>query len=168
MEILSSLGINLPLMLSQCVNFTLLFVLLSAVLYKPVNKMLAQRQARIAEGLEKAQIADQRAAEAEQAYQERIEEARREGQAIIAQATETGEKARQEILVKAREEAEIIKQRGREELELERKQVQADLRNEAVSLAVAMTRKVLSEALGEADQHRIVERVIRQIEEDRT
>ena len=165
MEILQSLGINVTLLISQCANFGVLFGLLTLLLYRPVMKTLAQRQARIAEGLAQAEAADKRAAEAEQAYQERIEQARKEGQAIVAQATDTGEKARQEILAKATEEAEGIKQRAREELDLERKKVQAELRDETVRLAAAMARKVLSEALGEADQRALVDRVIRQIGE---
>ncbi|MBU0492606.1 MAG: F0F1 ATP synthase subunit B [Chloroflexi bacterium] len=165
METLQNLGINIPLLISQCVNFGLLFALLTAFLYRPVQRMLAERQTRIAEGLEKAKVAEQRAAEAEQAYQERIEQARREGQAIVAQATETGEKSRQEILVQAKEEATLVKQRGREELGLERKRVQAELRDETVRLAADMARKVLAETLGEADQHQLVDRVIGRIGE---
>jgi len=165
LNVLENLGINIPLLFSQCVNFGLLFLLLSVLLYKPVNRKLAERQARIAEGLEKAKIADQRAAEAEQAYQERIEQARREGQAIIAQATETAEKSRQEILAQAKEEVALLKQRAREELDLERRRVQAELRDEAVHLAAAMARKVLTETLGEAEQHQLVDRVIRRIGE---
>ncbi len=165
MDVLQHLGINVPLLFSQCVNFGLLFALLSLLLYRPVSRKLAERQALIAEGLEKARVADQRAAEAEQAYQERIEQARREGQAIIAQATETAEKSRQEVLARAKEEAELVKQRVREELDLERRRVQAELRDEAVRLAADMARKVLAETLGEADQHQLVDRVIRRIGE---
>jgi len=43
LDVLQNLGINIPLLISQCVNFGLLFLLLSAFLYRPVNKMLAER-----------------------------------------------------------------------------------------------------------------------------
>ena len=48
---MASLGINLSLLVSQLVNFTLLAVLLYLLLYKPVLNMLKQRRDRIARSM---------------------------------------------------------------------------------------------------------------------
>ena len=102
---MEALGINLGLLISQIVNFTLLAILLYFVAYKPVLRMLDDRSARIQKGLEDAEEASRRAAQMEQEFEQRMAEARREGQEIIAQSTQMSEKARQKILVMAREEA---------------------------------------------------------------
>ena len=98
---MEALGINLGYLISQIVNFTLLAVLLYFVAYKPILRMLDERSARIKQGLEDAEVASRRAAEMEQEFEQRLVEARKEGQEIIAQATQMSEKARQEILESA-------------------------------------------------------------------
>jgi len=55
METLSSLGIDLKILLAQLVNFGILIFLLSKFLYKPVLKMLDQRKKKIAESIKKAE-----------------------------------------------------------------------------------------------------------------
>jgi F-type H+-transporting ATPase subunit b len=49
---MEGIGINLPLLIAFVVNFVILFALLSVVLYKPVLKMLEERQAKIRESME--------------------------------------------------------------------------------------------------------------------
>ena len=95
---MEALGINLGLLVSQIFNFALLAVLLYLVAYKPILRMLDERSARIKKGLEDAEEASRRAAEMEQEFDQRMALARKEGQEIIAQATQMSEKARQDIL----------------------------------------------------------------------
>jgi F-type H+-transporting ATPase subunit b len=112
---LEALGINLGYLISQIFNFTLLAVLLYFVAYKPILRMLDERSARIKKGLDDAEAASRRAAEMEQEFEARMSEARKEGQEIIAQATQMSEQARQEILDTARKEsrAQIERQKKR-------------------------------------------------------
>jgi F-type H+-transporting ATPase subunit b len=114
---LEALGINLGYLISQIVNFTLLALLLYVVAYKPILRMLDARSARIQKGLEDAEAASRRAAQMEQEFEQRLAEARREGQEIIAQATQISEKARQEILDRAREEASGLIDKARDEID---------------------------------------------------
>ena len=81
------LGIDPRWFLSQLVNFIVLLIVLQRFLYKPMLAMLQQRQERIREGMAQAEQAKKEAQRAEADYQKRIEDARREGQAIITQAS---------------------------------------------------------------------------------
>ena len=76
---MEALGINLGFLISQIVNFTLLAVLLYVLLYRPILRMLGARTERIRQGMEDAERAEKRAAEAQAEYERLIEEARREG-----------------------------------------------------------------------------------------
>ena len=81
---MDALGINLPGLVTQIVSFLLLFAALYFLLYKPLLRMMDGRSARIRESLEKAERAREEAARSEESMQRQIEEARAEGQTMIA------------------------------------------------------------------------------------
>jgi F-type H+-transporting ATPase subunit b len=162
---LEALGINLGLLVSQLVNFTLLAVLLYFVAYKPILRMLDERSARIKKGLEDAELAAKRAAEMEQEFEQQMVEARKEGQEIIAQATQMSEKTRQEILEKAREEARAQIEKAREEIGRERDLAMAELRQQVADLSLTISERVIGEALDEQSQRRLIAEFLEQTEE---
>jgi len=162
---LDALGINLGYLVSQIFNFTLLAVLLYFVAYKPVMRMLDDRSERIKKGLEDAEAASRRAAEMEQEFELRIGEARREGQEIIAQATQMSETARQEILEKSRQEARAQIDKARGEIERERDLAMAELRQQVAELSLMISEKVIGETLDEQQQRKLIAEFLDQTEE---
>jgi len=162
---LEALGINLGYLISQIVNFTLLAVLLYFVAYKPIMRMLDERSARIKKGLEDAELASQRAAAMEQEFEKRMAEARKEGQEVIAQATQMSEKARQDILDKAREEARAQIEKAREEISRERELAMAELRQQVADLSLMISEKVIGETLDERRQRQLIAEFLEQTEE---
>lgn len=162
---MEALGINLGYLISQLVNFTLLVVLLYFVAYKPILRMLDERSARIKKGLEDAETASRRAAEMEQEFERRIGEARKQGQELVAQATQLSEKARQEILDKARDEASGLVNKAKEEIGRERDVAMGELRQQVAELSLAISQKVIGESLDEEAQRRLVARFLDEAEE---
>ena len=53
---IGSLGINLPILIAQLVNFTILLVVLRLVAWGPLVKMLDERRERIRESLAAAEV----------------------------------------------------------------------------------------------------------------
>jgi F-type H+-transporting ATPase subunit b len=162
---LDALGINLGYLVSQIVNFTLLAVLLYFVAYKPILRMLDERSARIQTGLDDAEKASQRAAQMEQEYERRMVEARREGQEIVAQATQLSEKQRQDILDRAREEANTQIERAKEEIARERELAISELRQQVADLSLTISEKVIGQALDEQRQRQLIADFMEQTEE---
>ncbi|MGD8466267.1 MAG: F0F1 ATP synthase subunit B [Anaerolineae bacterium] len=162
---MEALGINLGYLVSQIVNFTLLAVLLYLVAYKPIMRMLDDRSARIKKGLEDAEQASKRAAEMEQEFEQRMVTARKEGQEIIAQATQMSEKTRQDILDKAREEASAIVERAKEDIARERELAMAELREQLADLSLAISEKVIGESLDERRQRELIADFLKETEE---
>ncbi len=85
---MDKLGVDLPLLISQIVNFCLLAFLLNTFLYKPVLNALQARSERIRESLDNAEKVKQQLARVDADYDAKLQEARREGQTIISQAQE--------------------------------------------------------------------------------
>jgi len=71
---------------AQLINFTLLLVVFSLLLYKPLLKVLDERKKRIQEGLEASDEAKLRLAQTEQEVAKELDKARQEGQGLITQA----------------------------------------------------------------------------------
>jgi F-type H+-transporting ATPase subunit b len=162
---LEALGINLGFLISQIVNFTLLAVLLYFVAYKPILRMLDERSARIKKGLEDAELASKRASEMEQAFEQRMAEARKDGQEIIAQATQLSEKARLDILETAREDSRALVEKAREEIARERDLAMAELRQQVADLSLTISEKVIGKTLDEQRQRQLIAEFLKQTEE---
>jgi F-type H+-transporting ATPase subunit b len=157
---LKTLGINLPSLLAQLINFTVLLILLSIFAYRPVLRLLDQRRQRIQEGLEASEQAKQRAAQAEQDVQAQLERARQEGQAVISQAQQIAARIQEEARQQARQDAEALLARARGEIELERDGAIAELRREFAGLTIEAAEKVIGQALDRQAHRRLIDEVL--------
>ncbi len=157
---MEALGISINGIIAYVINFVILVVLLRMFLYKPVKNMLAQRQQRIAEGLEAADRAAQEAAQQRAKFEEDLAVARQSSQEEAKKAAEATEKMRQDILAAAQTEAEEIKTKAKEEAEQERQQVVADLQQQAAELAMQITQKVVGDAVDANAQRKLVDQFL--------
>ncbi len=157
---ITDLGINIPVLIAQLINFTVLLIVLRAVLYKPVLRMLDDRRSRIEESLSAAERMKAQAAEADRRVQEQIEEARREGQTIVAQAQEIANRLQAESREQARAEAEALLARARSEIQLERDGAIAELRKEFADITVRAAGKVIGQALDAKAHQRLIEETL--------
>ena len=128
----TELGVNLPSLVAYLVNFILLLGILGVFAYKPLMRMLDERTERIRESLEAADLARQEAANAQEAIQEQITEARREGQRIMDQTREAAERFRTEEMEKARQEAEALVERARADIQRERDNALEEVRLQCI------------------------------------
>ena len=155
MELLDSFGIQWQLLVIQLVNFGIILTVLGLVAYKPVIRMLDERAAKIKEGLEQSEQAEQRAADIDAEAKEALAEARKEGQVLIAQAKEAAEARREEDMAQAKKDAEALLERARAEIQLEKDQAIGELRKEFADIAISAAGKVINEEL-DAEKHRKV------------
>lgn len=161
---MAKLGLDAGVLVAQLINFFLLLGGLTLVLYRPVTRTLRERSERIAKGLAQAEEADKRALQAEADYQKRLEEARREAQAIVAQAQEAAEKERQATLARAQAEIQEMRQRAREEIERERREALTALQGHIADLAIDAAGKVLGKAVDAPAHRRLVQDFIKHLE----
>ncbi|HIE17029.1 MAG TPA: F0F1 ATP synthase subunit B [Dehalococcoidia bacterium] len=159
---MEGIGINLPLLIAFVINFAILFTLLSVFLYKPVLKMLDERQARIKESMEQAEKMRQQAARSEEEIKAHLENARKEGQAIITQATQIGERLKQEARENARRETESLIDKARREIQRERDKAVTELRKEFANIAILAAEKVIGEALDKEKHRKVIDEVLKE------
>ena len=157
---ITDLGINLPVLLIQLVNFTFLLLVLRLFVYKPILKMLDERRDRIREGLNAADRGREQAIEAERRAQEQIEEARREGQTIIQNAQQVSQRLQEDGRQQAQQQAEVLLERARSEIQLERDAAIAELRREFADLTISAAEKVIGQSLDRDAHQRLIEQAL--------
>ena len=160
MEGLSELGINLPSLLAQLVNFGILMVLLYLVAYKPILKMMDKRSEKVKENLAQSEEVKQQAEQAEQELKERLEQAGKQGQDIIDRAARTGEEIKQRAEIEAKEEADVLITRARSEIKRERNEVVEQLRQEYANLTIMAAEKIIDRSLDKKAHKDLIEKVM--------
>jgi F-type H+-transporting ATPase subunit b len=159
---MEALGISPNLLITQILNFIILFVLLRLLLYKPILNMLNTRKQKIQESLEYAEKVKQDAAAQQKEFEQKLEATRREMQAASAAAAQAGEKEREAILAQAREEARKLVEQARTQIDYERKQMLSDLRDEVVRLSMLTAQKVVGQSLDEKAHRKLVDEFLAQ------
>ncbi|MBI2847601.1 MAG: F0F1 ATP synthase subunit B [Chloroflexi bacterium] len=154
------LGINLPALVAQIINFGILFLILYLVAYKRILKILDQRSQKVKESVEQTERIREQAAQAEDESRRRIEAAGKEGQEIINRAVKTGEEVRQQAQQEARREAESLITRARAEIQRERDEAITELRQEFADLAVFAAEKVINRSLDKEAHRELIEKTL--------
>lgn len=157
---MEGLGISLPTLLAQLINFIILLLLLYFAAYKPIIRMLDQRSNKIKESMEQAEAIHKKTAETEEEVKAQLEVGRKEAQAIVAQATQIGDRLKEEAKKEARQEAESLIAKARAEIDRERDEVVDELRKEFVDIAVTAAGKVIKETLDKEKHRRAIEEVL--------
>lgn len=162
MDAASALGINLPQLIAQILNFIVLLVILRLVLYKPILGMLEERKQKIAEGLNAADIARAEAASAQANIQEQLSTARQQGQEIVANAQNIATRIQEESREQSARDREQALQRAQAEIGLERDRAISQLRGEFADLTVGAAEKVINQSLDRQSHQRIIDEALAQ------
>lgn len=155
---MEAIGLNIGALIAQIINFVLILVLLRMFLYKPILGMLDRRSERIRESLERAEAVQAEADRSRAEFEAQMADARRQGQQIVAQATEIGERMKEEARSEAQREAEVIVGRARAEMEMLRDQTLADMRVKFADLTVLAAGRVIRAELDPRRHQELIER----------
>ncbi len=162
MEGLAGLGISLPTLLAQIVNFAILFGLLYLVAYKPIMRMLDERSRKVQESMEQTEYIKEQAEHAEEETKRRIEAGSKEGQEVIARAVRTGEEVRQQAQQEAREEGESLITRARASIQRERDDAIDELRKEFADLTILAAEKVIDRSLDKEAHRQLIDKTLKE------
>ena len=157
---METLGVHLPSLIIYLVNFLLVLGLLFAFAYKPILRLMDQRADRIRESLEASERAREEAASSQQAVEEQLVEARREGQRIMDQAREAAERFRAEEMERARNEAEAFVARAQADIRRERDAAIDEVRANFGDLAITAAERVVRRSLDRQAHEDLISQVL--------
>jgi F-type H+-transporting ATPase subunit b len=159
-EGISALGINLPGLVAQLINFGIVFIGITILCRRVLFPMLDERKRRIEEGLQASEEAKERLSQTEQDVQAEIATARQEAQGLITQAQQVSARLQEESRQSARAEADQLLERARSEIQLERDSAIAEIRKEFGELAVTAAEKVVRRSLDRDAHSDLIEQVL--------
>jgi len=153
---MEALGINIGYLIMQLLIITIMLLVMKGMVYKPILKILDERKARVAKGLEDARQAaiarDNADAEAKKILDSARQDAAKIRQDAVAQAEETAKV----IEAKANEEARGVVAGAAESAEQERNRILSELRGQVAAISIAAANKLVGEALDEKRQHALI------------
>lgn len=159
-EFESLVGVNFWTALFTLINMILTFAILAKFLFKPVKKMIDDRQREIDDQYAQADAAQREAQRLQAEYTDKLSTARQTGEQIVKEATVRAQDRTDQILRQANQEAEAILEKAQADIALEKKKAVNDAKNEISCLAMAIAGKVVGRELTAQDQTDLVDRFI--------
>jgi F-type H+-transporting ATPase subunit b len=155
---------GLGLMIWTLVVFAISMYLLSKLAFPRIAEALDKRQRAIEDSIETSERVRTEAEKLLQEYRERLADARGQADEIVARARKTGEAHEQEVLADAKAKREEMMEQTRRDIEAETRRAIQEIRKEVADLTVAATEKVTRKSLTEADQKRLVEEALAELD----
>ncbi len=155
LSFLTDLGVEWPMLISQALMFILVAVILYALAFKPVMKMMNEREDEISKGLSDAKEAAQKLENAQKDAALKMSEAVAEASALLAKTREDAKLFLEKSSKEASEKAADIIANAKKEIESDRIKMHADLKKDLAYLVVKTSEKVLAEALDDNTKAKI-------------
>lgn len=150
--------------ITTIVVFALTSAFLGLFVWPKISKGLADRENKIKDAIESAELAQEQAKAALQEYERSLAQARTEAQKMLDDA-----KAQQQAMAtesKARNDAELAQMRDRARRDIESAKAAAvmDINKHATDLATAMASKILKREVATGDQQRLIQESLQELQ----
>ncbi len=145
-------------------SFLFLVLILGRYAWKPIMKMLHERESKIDEALNQAEKAREEMKHLKFSNEELLKEAKEERDAMLRDARMVREKLIEEARLKASEEANRIVESAKESIHYEKMQALTELKNQIAVLSIEIAEKLIQEQLVKDDkQDQLIEKFLSNI-----
>jgi F-type H+-transporting ATPase subunit b len=127
----------------QIINFLLLLLILNALLYKPIRNILKQRAEKVAGLAAEAQKAQADMIQKEQDYQNRLQQARKEGFEQKNLFKLEGQEEEKRLLQQANQKIEAELTQNRQQIAQQVEEARKKLSGEVTSFSQEIAQKIL-------------------------
>lgn len=155
---------NVGLMVWTLIVFTISLYVLKKVVYPRIQEMLDKRQGAIDESIDAADRTRVEAEELLAEYRERLAEAREQAEAILARARKAADATEATAVSDGNAKREELLEATKREIQAETRRAIQDIRNEVADLTILATEKITRKTLTEADQRRLVEEALSELD----
>jgi F-type H+-transporting ATPase subunit b len=155
---------SVGLMIWLLLAFGITFLILRKLAFPKIAEALDRRQKAIEESIDAAERTRLEADALLAEYRKRLTEAREQADEIVAKAERAGDVAKEESLAAAKTQREELLEQTRRDVEAETRRAIQEIRDEVANLTVLATEKVTRKTLDEADQKRLVEDALSELD----
>ncbi|KRL79354.1 F0F1 ATP synthase subunit B [Ligilactobacillus equi] len=142
------------------VMFLILLALIKKFAWGPVTDMMDKRATKIADDLDAAEDARQKATELAAQREAALKDSRTEASQIIDRAKENGKQQSAKIVEAAHVEVKTLKDNAQKDIQQERQEALDGVKNDVAELSVAIASKIIQKELSAADHKQLVDAYI--------
>lgn len=165
MQTLDVISVNFWQIIVSLLNLVVLYLIVRLFLYKPVNRVLKERQEKIDSDYKDAEAYRAQAEQDKNELSLQLKNARQTADEIISSATSNAELRGDKIILEAKEQAESIIKRAEAEALLERKKAEEGIKHEIVNVSALLAEKMLEREINTNDHHALIDSFIEKIGE---
>lgn len=159
-SILPPIKQGLPAMIAAWIVFLVVFAVLARVAWPLILKGLSEREQKIREEIEAAEMARKQAKDALEEYERSLAQARAEAQKMLEKTRAQQQQLADELRAKADAELAAMKDKARRDIEAAKRSALAEIYNSAGDLAAAAAGKILRREVNAGDTRRLVEETL--------
>jgi F-type H+-transporting ATPase subunit b len=163
-SIQNTFHLNTPFFIAQVINFFLVIFVLKKFAFGPIQTILEQRRARIAEGEEKLKRIEKQLAESEQTTAAAIAKANEDAVRLINEAKQGAAAFSEQKAQEAISQAQQILAKAEAAAKADRDRLSSELKREFGRLVATTTAQVTGKVLSNDDQKRINDEALAKIE----
>jgi F-type H+-transporting ATPase subunit b len=145
------------------INIAILFLILRAILFKPVTAFMERRTEKIRSDMEQAEKDKAKALLLQRQYEEKLRDAEQEAGALIRDAKEQAARQSEQIVAEGRTQAEQLIVNARKQIDAERRAAMALFKAEAATLVVSASSRLLRRELDREESLRYADALLKEI-----
>ncbi len=143
-------------------TFILLLLILKKYAWKPMLKMLEDRENKIKVALYQAEHDQKEAARLLEEQRALLEKAHRDSIELMNESRKNAEASRKELIEQARIEADRILERARQEIDLSKDAAIQEIKQYATEIAILAAQKVVGETLSKEQHLKLVDKYVKE------
>jgi F-type H+-transporting ATPase subunit b len=155
---------NVGIMIWTLVVFVISFFVLRKTVFPVIGETLDRRAKTIEGEIDAAEQLRRDADKVLEEYRERLKEARHQAEEIIDRARKAGEVHEREAQEQAAAKREQMMEQTRRDIESETRRAIEEIRKTVADLTIAATEKVTRKSLTAADQRRLLDEALRELD----
>lgn len=163
MEFIEQFGIDWKLLIAQAVNFAIVLLVLWKFAYKPILKLLHDRENKIDQSLKDADRVEKLKVEMEEEKSKVLAQAKKEAQVILQDASKKIELNRQAQLDKTKTDVQQLVTKAKEEISAEKVKAMKQAEKELGAIAITIAEKLVKRELTDTDHTRLVSETLKEI-----
>lgn len=165
MEIVKNFGLDPVLLGAQIVNFLIILFLLKRLLYKPMLKILKERQEVVKDGIKKTEEARLLLEKTQEEERKILKDAQSQASKILTDAQKQVETVLRNGEESAKKQTERLLKDARDQILIEAKETEDRLTENISKISVDYLKRALSELFTEKDQKSVLDRALKQLKQ---
>ncbi len=161
-QIFDALNFHPTTFILMTINILVVLFVLNKLFYKPVGRMLEERQRHINEQLDQAAQSNLNARLNEIRYSEELSNARYQAKKLVNEADDIGEDLKRQIINEAKTKANVIIAKAEDEIVAERLRAEREIQNEVSKLAIEAAKKILGKEIDPAEHQNLIQELLKE------